>query len=94
MEREFIPVLAVKDGIQTIYYLDVSDYGIEKLIDLRNELSGTMEDSIRKLDKIIYSRVTINRSLYDTNDSRYRKELKKENKKIMQKKKFGGKKKW
>ena len=61
---------------------------------LKKQLNGTLENSIRMLDKIIYSKVTINRNLYDVSDSGYRKEEKRTNKELKKRKKFGGKKKW
>ena len=94
MEREFVPVFVKKDKKDVVWYLDVSRLGIEELLMLKKELSGTKDEGVRLIDKIIYSKFNINRNLYDTYDSRYRKEKKKNNKELKKRKKFGGKKKW
>lgn len=94
MNDSFIPILVEDGNIDKIWYLDVSHYSLEELMILKNQLNGTLENSIRMLDKIIYGKFCSYRNLYDTSDSRYRKEVKRDKKKLRQKKKFGGKKKW
>ena len=93
-KNDFVPILAEVNKVPTTWYYDVSSLGIEELMNLKKELSGTREDSIRLLDKIIYSKVNANCGLYDTSDSRYRKDKKRRNKELVKKMKFGGKKKW
>lgn len=94
MEREFVPILAIENDNRTIWYCDISGLGLEELMLLKKELCGTIESSIRLLDKVIYSKFNNNRGLYDISDSRYRKQEKRNKRELIRRKRDGGKKKW
>lgn len=86
--KTFLPVEVVKNNQKEMWYLDITKLGISDLISLRQELIGTNEYSIIKLDGILYDEIGF---CYNTRKSRNR-ENKKEREKIRIKKKFYSKK--
>ena len=52
--KDFIPVEVTSNNNNEKWYLDVSKLSLGELLNLRKELVGTSEDSIRVIDGIIY----------------------------------------
>ena len=60
MDNNFIPIEMI-DGTSD-WYMDISKLSLSELIDLRDNFSGT--ETIRILDRIIYSKSDITFDLY------------------------------
>ena len=54
MKRDFLPVKVYRGNKRTeIWYIDISGMSISKLLELRNDLLGSHDMSIRIIDGII-----------------------------------------
>ena len=90
MENNFIPVMVWRKNKYETWHLDVSNLNLSELIELRNDLLGCHDISVRVLDGILYQEYKNN----DTYVQRCKKESKEEKRKIKRKQIKNSKKNW
>lgn len=56
--KGYIPI-KVKNKREKLWYLDVSKLGLRELLELRKELLGTSENTMRVLDGLLYNKYNI-----------------------------------
>ena len=75
MKEQFVPIKVWKEQDCDLWHLDVSNLNLSELIELRNDLLGCHDISVRVLDGILYQEYKNN----DTYVQRCKKESKEEN---------------
>lgn len=90
MENNFIPVTVWRKNKYETWQLDISNLNLSELIELRNDLLGCHDISVRVLDGILYQEYKNN----DTYVQRCKKESKEEKRKIKRKQIKNSKKNW
>lgn len=90
MKEQFVPIKVWKEQDCDLWHLDVSNLNLSELIELRNDLLGCHDISVRVLDGILYQEYKNN----DTYVQRCKKESKEEKRKIKRKQIKNSKKNW
>ena len=90
MKEDFVPIKVWKGQDYDLWQVDISNLSLSELIELRNDLSGCHDISVRVLDGILYQEYK--------NDGTYvqrcKKEIKEEKMRIRRKQIKNNKKKW
>lgn len=82
--KDFVPVEVTYKKNKENWYLDVSKLSLGDLLNLRKELLGTNEDSIRVIDGIIYDdKITTKLEYVNVKSQRHIKKERKEQKQKM-----------
>lgn len=82
--KDFVPVEVTHKKEKEKWYLDVSKLSLSDLLNLRKELVGTNEDSIRVIDGIIYDdKITTKVDHINVKSQRHLKKERKEQKQKM-----------
>ena len=91
MVKGFIPVEAIVNGNNTVWYMDVNALSLNELITLKNELKGSKVESIVPLDAIIHETINWNRQdlKAQRRESQKNKGLYKNSKALVKKKRMG-----
>ena len=90
MKEQYVPIKVWKEQDCDLWHLDVSNLNLSELIELRNDLLGCHDISVRVLDGILYQEFKNN----DTYVQRCKKESKEEKRKIYRKQIKNSKKNW
>ena len=81
MNGHFVPIKVWKEQDYDLWQVDISDLSLSELIELRNDLLGCHDISVRVLDGILYQECKNN----GTYIQRCKKEIKEEKRKIRRK---------
>ena len=81
MKEDFVPIKVWKEQDYDLWQVDISNLSLSELIELRNDLSGCHDISVRVLDGILYQEYKNN----DTYVQRCKKERKEEKMRIRRK---------
>ena len=90
MKEHFVPIKVWKEQDYDLWQVDISDLSLSELIELRNDLSGCHDVSVRVLDGILYQEYKNN----GTYIQRCKKERKEEKMRIRRKQVKNNKKNW